>query len=57
MLLSGLALLACDPSPAIEAIKEALTGNPCRCTSYTKIYEAVQAANEPIAPGSVPQAR
>ena len=44
MLLSGIALLNEAPQPTREQIKEALAGNLCRCTGYTKIYEAVEAA-------------
>jgi carbon-monoxide dehydrogenase small subunit len=57
MLLSGVALLAHDPRPSIATIKEALAGNLCRCTGYTKIYEAVLAASERIAPSLVQEAR
>jgi aerobic-type carbon monoxide dehydrogenase small subunit (CoxS/CutS family) len=46
MLLSGAALLREHPQPTQEQIKEALAGNLCRCTGYTKIYEAVDAAAE-----------
>jgi aerobic-type carbon monoxide dehydrogenase small subunit (CoxS/CutS family) len=49
MLLSGAALLEQIPSPSLDQIKEALAGNLCRCTGYTKIYEAVVAAGERIA--------
>ena len=48
MLLSGAALLAAHPRPTREQIKEALAGNLCRCTGYTKIYEAVEAASQRI---------
>ncbi|MFL5803268.1 MAG: (2Fe-2S)-binding protein [Roseiflexaceae bacterium] len=48
ILLAGAALLDQNPSPSLDAIKEALAGNLCRCTGYTKIYEAVVAAGERI---------
>jgi aerobic-type carbon monoxide dehydrogenase small subunit (CoxS/CutS family) len=37
-------LLKKNPNPSREAIKEALSGNLCRCTGYIKIYEAVELA-------------
>ena len=37
-------LLAANPKPNREEIKEALAGNLCRCTGYIKIYEAVELA-------------
>jgi carbon-monoxide dehydrogenase small subunit len=37
-------LLAANPQPSREEIKEALSGNLCRCTGYIKIYEAVELA-------------
>ncbi len=46
MLLAGAALLRDTPQPTREQVKEALAGNLCRCTGYTKIYEAVDAASE-----------
>lgn len=42
MILSAKALLDQNPHPTDEQIKEALTGNLCRCTGYTKILEAVK---------------
>jgi|SRR5579872_817907 len=44
MILSAKALLDSNPSPSREEIKSALAGNLCRCTGYTKIVEAVEAA-------------
>src|SRR2546425_1782742 len=49
MLLSGVALLKAHPQPTREQVKEALAGNLCRCTGYTKIYEAVDAAAQRMA--------
>jgi aerobic-type carbon monoxide dehydrogenase small subunit (CoxS/CutS family) len=37
-------LLATNPQPSRAEIKEALSGNLCRCTGYIKIYEAVELA-------------
>jgi carbon-monoxide dehydrogenase small subunit len=37
-------LLARNASPTRDEIKEALSGNLCRCTGYIKIYEAVELA-------------
>jgi carbon-monoxide dehydrogenase small subunit len=44
MLLSAQALLARNPEPGREEIKQALAGNLCRCTGYMKIVEAVELA-------------
>ena len=43
-LLAAEALLAANPKPTRDEIKEALAGNLCRCTGYIKIYEAVELA-------------
>lgn len=43
-LLAAEALLAAEPAPSRDRIKEALAGNLCRCTGYIKIYEAVELA-------------
>ena len=43
-LLAAEALLSENPRPAREEIKQALSGNLCRCTGYIKIYEAVELA-------------
>jgi len=43
-LLVALALLEDNLRPAREEIKQALSGNLCRCTGYIKIYEAVELA-------------
>lgn len=38
------ALLAENPSPTREEIREALSGNICRCTGYQSIVDGVEAA-------------
>ena len=45
MMISAAALLERNPKPTREQIKEALSGNLCRCTGYTKILEAVEVAS------------
>jgi carbon-monoxide dehydrogenase small subunit len=37
-------LLARTPSPTDDEIREALSGNLCRCTGYAKIFDAVRVA-------------
>ena len=38
------ALLQQTPNPSEDEIREALSGNLCRCTGYMKIFDAVQMA-------------
>lgn len=45
-IMSSKALLDRNPSPSQDEVKEALSGNLCRCTGYKKIIEAVQAVAE-----------
>jgi carbon-monoxide dehydrogenase small subunit len=44
ILLTATALLADRPTPTRDEIREALAGNLCRCTGYTKILDAVELA-------------
>jgi len=44
MLISAVALLAVDPDPSDEAIRDGLAGNLCRCTGYQPIFQAVRRA-------------
>lgn len=44
MILSAVSLLDRDSSPSAQDIRQALSGNLCRCTGYQKIVEAVLAA-------------
>lgn len=51
ILCSAAALLETKPNPSLTDVKEALAGNLCRCTGYTKIYDAVLAAGERMREG------
>jgi carbon-monoxide dehydrogenase small subunit len=44
VLLSAKALLDETPNPSGQEIRDALSGNLCRCTGYSKMIEAVQDA-------------
>ena len=46
MLMAGQAFLASGADPSDENIREAIAGNLCRCTGYTKIIEAIALAAE-----------
>jgi CO/xanthine dehydrogenase Mo-binding subunit/aerobic-type carbon monoxide dehydrogenase small subunit (CoxS/CutS family) len=54
MVMAATSALRENPSAGIEEIKERLGGNICRCTGYTKIFEAVELARDVIA-GDMPQ--
>ena len=41
MIISAKALLDKNPEPTVFEVRDALSGNLCRCTGYTKIIEAV----------------
>jgi xanthine dehydrogenase YagT iron-sulfur-binding subunit len=47
-IMTSVALLNKNKKPSLDEIKEALSGNLCRCGNYAKIYEAVSAASEVI---------
>jgi carbon-monoxide dehydrogenase small subunit len=44
VLISARALLNRKPNPSEEDVRQALVGNLCRCTGYTRIVRAVQKA-------------
>ena len=46
MVMAAEALLRREPHPTEAQIREALSGNLCRCTGYVKIVESVQTAAE-----------
>jgi carbon-monoxide dehydrogenase small subunit len=45
LVVSTYALLRENPEPSEQEVREALSGNICRCTGYGKILEAVQRAS------------
>jgi carbon-monoxide dehydrogenase small subunit len=44
ILMTAKALLQREKSPSRERIKEAISGNLCRCTGYQQIFEAIEEA-------------
>ena len=48
ILLTAKALLDANPHPTRDEIRQALSGNLCRCTGYTKILQAVELAAKEI---------
>lgn len=48
VLLSATALLRENPTPTLHEIKDALSGNLCRCTGYKKILQAVTRASRDL---------
>jgi carbon-monoxide dehydrogenase small subunit len=46
MLIAGDAFLASGADPTEDNIREAIAGNLCRCTGYTKIIDAIALAAE-----------
>ncbi|MDO8616427.1 MAG: (2Fe-2S)-binding protein [Dehalococcoidia bacterium] len=44
MIMAATALLERNQRPTLDEVREGLAGNLCRCTGYTKIYEAVTTA-------------
>jgi carbon-monoxide dehydrogenase small subunit len=46
MIMAGADLIAHNPSPTEEEVREALAGNLCRCTGYHNIVKAVLSAAE-----------
>lgn len=53
-IMTAKALLDGNPHPTDAEIREAISGNLCRCTGYIKILEAVKAAAEQLSPTPSP---
>ena len=52
MILTAKELLSREQRPTQEQIKQAISGNFCRCTGYVKIIEAIEAASHKQGAGS-----
>jgi len=50
MIVATVHLLKSNPKPSMDEIREGLNGNLCRCTGYTRIFEAVKSAAEKMTP-------
>jgi carbon-monoxide dehydrogenase small subunit len=55
MIMQAIDLLADDPDPDEQAVREGLEGNLCRCTGYQNIVQAVLDAAGRIGPGAAPE--
>jgi carbon-monoxide dehydrogenase small subunit len=53
LIIAAKALLDHNPHPTELEMREAISGNLCRCTGYGQIVEAIQAAAEQISRGDV----
>ena len=51
MMMSSVALLARNPCPTEQEIREGISGNLCRCTGYMNIVKAIQFASDKIMAG------
>ena len=45
LILSNLIILQNNSTPSLDQIKQAISGNLCRCTGYTKIYMGIFCAS------------
>ena len=54
MIVMAKALLDENPNPTEDEIRFGIAGNICRCTGYTKIIEAIQAAAQELNRGQSP---
>ncbi len=48
LILAAQSMLATTPDPSDQEIREGLSGNLCRCTGYTKVFDAVREAAQTL---------
>ena len=48
LILAAQSMLAVTPDPSEDDIREGLSGNLCRCTGYTKVFDAVREAAQTL---------
>jgi carbon-monoxide dehydrogenase small subunit len=53
MIVATVSLLRKCPRPTMDDIREGLNGNLCRCTGYTRIFDAVKSAADKLTPESI----
>ncbi len=53
MMMTAVAFLARNPRPTEEEIRQAISGNLCRCTGYVNIVKAIQHAAEKVRGGAL----
>ncbi|MDG6924250.1 MAG: (2Fe-2S)-binding protein, partial [Nitrososphaerota archaeon] len=51
-IMTATALLKSNPNPTVPQIKEALSGNLCRCATYAEVITAIQSAAQSLRGGS-----
>ncbi len=54
ILMTAKALLEKEPEPSRERIREAVSGNLCRCTGYQQIYESIEEGARRMCRGKEP---
>jgi carbon-monoxide dehydrogenase small subunit len=54
ILMTAKALLEKEPNPSRERIKDAISGNLCRCTGYIQIFEAIEEAARRLRAAATP---
>jgi carbon-monoxide dehydrogenase small subunit len=54
MMMTSVALLGRNPHPSEAEIRQAISGNLCRCTGYVNIVKSIQYAADKLAAGANP---